>query len=117
MIKINIKPLSINEAFQGRKFKTPKYNKYEKDLLLILPNKFKLPPSPYEVWYEWGVSSKLADHDNFVKCTQDILQKKYKFNDKEIYLAHIKKTIVKKGQEYIKFHFETLSQNGNFFPK
>jgi len=32
------------------------------------------------------------------------LQKKYKFNDYEIYELNVKKVIVKKGQEYIKFN-------------
>ena len=39
-MKIEIKPLSINKCFQGRRFKTNDYKNYEKELLLKLP---KLP--------------------------------------------------------------------------
>ena len=35
-MRINIKPLSINCAFQGRRFKTPKYKAYEAEVLLKL---------------------------------------------------------------------------------
>jgi len=35
--KLDIKPLSVNEAWRGRRFKTPKYSKYISDLLFILP--------------------------------------------------------------------------------
>jgi hypothetical protein len=35
-MKIQIKPMSVNIAFQGRRFKTPLYKKYEKDLMLLL---------------------------------------------------------------------------------
>lgn len=107
-VKINIKPLSINEAFQGRRFKTEKYKKYEKELLLLLPKNFKLPPPPYYIIFEFGFSNKASDLDNPIKVMQDILQKKYKFNDKDIYKAEITKKIVKKGGEYILFNIKTL---------
>lgn len=38
----------------------------------------------------------------------DILQKKYGFNDRDIYELHIKKTIVPKGNEYIQINFVSL---------
>ena len=109
MIKIKIKPLSINQAYQGRRFKTPAYKKYTKDVLLMLPKSFKLPEPPYEVHYEFGFSSKASDWDNPVKPIQDLLSTKYKFNDKLIFCAMVKKVIVPKGSEYFKFkitHYE-----------
>lgn len=51
---------------------------------------------------EFGVSSKLADIDNPVKPILDILQKKYGFNDRDIFELTIRKTLTKKGQEYIR---------------
>ena len=107
MIKLNIKPLSVNEAWQGKRFKTVKYKKYEKDVLLMLP-RIKLPPPPYKLYYEWGFSNKASDVDNPIKPFMDILQKKYLFNDKEIYELHLKKAIVAKGKEYIKFELTSL---------
>jgi len=108
VIKIMIKPMSVNEAFQGRRFKTPKYIAFEKELLLKLPKKFKMPPPPYEVYFEWGFSNRASDFDNPIKCTMDVLQKKYGFNDKEVYLATIRKTIVGRGEEFIMFSIKSF---------
>ena len=99
-IRIKIKPLSVNDAWQGKRFKTDKYTAYETEMLVRLPAG-KLPEPPYRVYYEFGLSRRDADYDNPVKPTQDILQKKYRFDDKEIYEAHIRKVLVKKGHEYV----------------
>lgn len=107
MVKLDIKPLSVNECWQGRRFKTKAYNKYEKDLLLILPN-ITLPTPPLCVELEWGFSNSSSDIDNPIKAFLDVLQKKYKFNDKDIYEAIIKKAIVKKGEEYIRFSINDI---------
>ena len=82
-VRVDIKPLSVNDAWQGRRFKTPAYRKYEEAVLLMLPNG-KLPEPPYEVWYEWGFSNMQSDVGNPEKCVSDILQKKYGFNDNQI---------------------------------
>ena len=68
----------------------------------------KLPTPPYKVYYEFGLSNAQADYDNPIKPIQDILQKRYSFNDKDIYEANIKKVKVKKGEEYIKFEITSL---------
>lgn len=106
-IEYKIKPLSINKAFQGRRFKTPEYLNYEKELLLALPKK-KMPEPPYLVCFEFGFSNKASDIDNPVKCLTDIMQKKYLFDDKEIYEMRIKKVIVKKGGEFFKIEIKTI---------
>lgn len=106
-INLKIKPLSINEAWQGKRFKTPAYKKYEQDVLLLLP-KIKLPSPPFELSYEFGFSNTLSDFDNPVKPITDILQKKYKINDRDIFKATIIKTIVKKGSEFISIQIMTL---------
>ena len=102
---LNIKPLSVNEAWKGRRFKTPAYKSYEKDVLHKLPDG-DLPVPPYRVHYEFGFSNKASDIDNPVKLLQDILQMKYKFDDNLIYEMHVKKVIVKKGEEYFKVLIE-----------
>lgn len=38
-MRIDLKPLSVNEAFKGQKFKTDKYKIYQKKLLRILRKK------------------------------------------------------------------------------
>jgi len=43
MIKINIKPLSVNGAFKGRRFRTDEYRAFQKLLTLSLPNRLDVP--------------------------------------------------------------------------
>ena len=91
MIKVDVKPLSVNKAWQGRRFKTPEYKAYEKHLLLILP-RADVPQGPLKAFYEFGQSNSLADWDNPIKAFQDVLQKKYGFNDRDILEAHVKRS-------------------------
>lgn len=107
MIRLQIKPLSVNEAWQGKRFKTDRYKKYERDLLLLLPS-IKIPDGRLEIFLEFGVSSRLSDFDNPTKLFVDILQKKYGFNDNKIYKATIIKTDVPKNKEFIRFNISSL---------
>ena len=104
-MKIDIKPLSVNECWQGRRFKTDSYKSYEFKLLLLLP-KIKLPDPPFEAYYTFGLSNNLGDADNLIKPFQDILSKKYGFNDRVIHRIIIEKIIVQKGSEYVQFEFK-----------
>lgn len=107
-IRVNIKPLSINQAWAGRRFKTPQYKQYEKKLLFILP-KYEVPKGQIRIDYIVGYSNMQSDIDNFLKSFQDILQKKYGFNDNMIYHIQIIKQIVKKGSEFINFEISELN--------
>jgi Holliday junction resolvase RusA-like endonuclease len=105
--RIKIKPLSVNQCWQGKRFKTKEYLTYEKTLLTLLP-KIELPKPPLRVIIDFGVSNAGSDWDNPIKPFVDILQKKYGFNDKDIFEGVVKKSKVKKGEEYINFKIESL---------
>lgn len=103
MIRIDLKPLSVNKAWQGKRFKTTDYHKFQKSMLLMLPklkNDFK---GNLRVEIKYGFSSKLADIDNPCKLVLDCLVKKYGFDDRQIFQLYQEKEIVKKGNEFIKF--------------
>jgi Holliday junction resolvase RusA-like endonuclease len=102
MPRVDIKPLSVNQAWQGKRFKTPAYKQYEKQVLLMLP-KIDVPEGKLALNIRFGLSSKNADVDNPVKCFVDCMQKKYGFNDRNIYKMSIEKVDVKKGHEFIEF--------------
>jgi len=107
-MKIEIKPLSINKCFQGRRFKTNDYKNYEKELLLKLP-KLKVKNNiNLSLRITFGYSNKLSDIDNGLKPLIDILQLKYKFNDRNIYKLEVSKEIVKKGNEFIEFEINEI---------
>lgn len=94
--------MTVNEAWQGRRFKTKAYNKYQTDLLFMLP-KIVIPSGKLHIIIEYGFSNKLCDVDNPNKQFIDVLSKKYGFNDNMVYKLEAEKVDVKKGQEYIKF--------------
>ncbi len=108
--KIKIKPLSVNMAWQGKRFKTPAYNIYENACLLMLPAFHKIPLPPFELYYDFGMSNMASDLDNPVKLFTDILQKKYGFDDKNIMRLVVNKTIVDKGSEYVYFKINSILQ-------
>ncbi len=107
MIKVDCKPLSVNEAWQGKRYKTKKYKAYEKEVYFRLP-KLDIPDGNLSIYLEFGLSNRASDWDNPIKPFIDILQWKYGFDDKRIYQANVKKTLVKKGEEYITFKIEAM---------
>lgn len=107
--RVNIKPLSVNEAWQGKRFKSKKYQAYELELLYTLPpTDINWDKKPIELTLVVGLSNMQSDIDNVVKPFVDVLQKKYKFNDKYIYRLVVEKKIVVKGAEFIEFYIKTL---------
>jgi len=107
-IKIDIKVLSVNEAWQGRRYKTDKYRAYQKHLTLLLP-KIVVPPGKLKLILEFGMSNMASDIDNPIKMFLDILQKKYWFNDRDIWELEAKKFKIEKGKEYVKFEFISIN--------
>lgn len=98
---LKIKPLSVNEAWQGRRYRSPKYKTFQKDVLICLPRTNYRFDGILRVELVFGFSSVLSDIDNPIKMVLDILQLKYNFNDSQIYELNVRKTIVKKGDEFI----------------
>lgn len=75
IFNLPIKPLSINAAFQGRRFKTKECNQYCKDVMTLLP-KGKLTEGLVEVRYLFCLTNwKMTDGDNLVKVLQDCIVK------------------------------------------
>lgn len=107
MIIVTVKPISVNTAWQGRRFKTEAYKAFEKECL------YKLPAGKYQgstsskinLELEFGFSNKQQDIDGPTKLVIDILQNKYGFNDNQIYQLNVLKKIVRKGGEYWAFNF------------
>ena len=101
VFKLNEKPLSVNEAWQGKRFKTPDYKAYEETILLSMPKGKIDAEQMLRVEFFFGFSNKASDLDNPVKLLLDIAQKKYGFNDKNVFELNVRKCIVKKGEEFI----------------
>lgn len=105
MAIIKTRPLSVNDCWQGRRFKTDAYKSYEWELFSKL-KPMEIPKGKLSVFLTFYLTNKLSDIDNPVKPFLDVLQKKYQFNDRDIYELRIVKKIVKKGEEGIYFSIE-----------
>ena len=90
-----VKPLSINECFQGRHVKTRACRVYDKtlDLLLLQFKREIVRCEWYEVFYNFHiVNFALTDWDNMVKILQDGLKRNgYFTDDRRIKRAHVEK--------------------------
>ena len=71
-----IRPLSVNEAWQGRRFKTDAYKNYETELLYNLP-KWQMIKGLVAVEIKFYFKSPLRrDIDNPIKLLLDIIVKR-----------------------------------------
>mgnify|MGYP003534041313 FL=1 len=82
---------------------------YEQILTLKLKPR-NVPEGKLELDVIFCTSNKLSDVDNFLKPFIDILQKKYGFNDRDIYKICVTKEIVKKGEEGMAFEIRAFTQ-------
>jgi len=112
----------------GRRFKTKDYKDFEEAMLGEFDKKTGIQvskgllPDPEEIQLdlpekgrlylqiEFGIADRF-DWDNGIKPFQDLLQKKYGFNDTRVHKAIVTKSIVKRGGEYIKWSIEPLDEN------
>lgn len=76
-ITLNIKPLSTNAAWQGRRFSTKAKGAYENTLRLLLPKVSVVGGPYYRVGFDFHLKNfALTDYDNCIKVTQDCLVKR-----------------------------------------
>lgn len=107
MVRLSVKPLSVNAAYRGRRFATKELAAYKEELGWLLPRAIPVPDGPLAVRYVFGVSSTAADGDNLIKAFQDAVAERYGFNDKRIYHWDVTKVDVPKGREFVEFELST----------
>lgn len=70
-IVLHLKPLSVNKAYQGRRFSTPEKKSYDAALALLLPRK-KLEVAYYRITYRFFLTQfALTDQQNLLKILTD----------------------------------------------
>lgn len=104
MIQLTIDPLSVNKAYTGKRYATKEYKSWKKHISFILPNKLKIPKKIHLI-IEWGFKNKLSDVDNPAKTFIDCLQKKYGFNDRDVWKLEMTKIITDKP--FIRFSIKS----------
>jgi len=88
--EVEYPPLSVNQAFKGRRFKTDKYDKWRFDLELLLENKHKKIVKGYvevEVHYYIKTFNR-SDCDNLIKTFFDSLKNCGYFED-DVKVVHL----------------------------
>lgn len=92
-LNIPLKPLTVNKAWQGRRFKSKDYSEYEKDVNYLLRGNLCPLEGKIEVRYGFYLKNhSRTDNDNLVKPIQDILVKAgYIKDDRYIYRTVIEK--------------------------
>ena len=102
-LEVGIKALSVNEAFQGRRYKTAKFKDFEAQVNLLLPRRKTPMRGQVEISYTFFLTNaSRTDVDNLIKCFQDILVKKnYIEDDRKIYRIHAEK--VAHSSDFIHF--------------
>jgi Holliday junction resolvase RusA-like endonuclease len=99
-MKINVKPLSINQAYRTQKkttrYKTAEYIAYENNMMFLLPKADLSKYDKIQLTLDIYVSTKSFDLDNALKPCIDLLQKKRDFNDNKVYRIIATKHIVSK---------------------
>lgn len=77
MLRINLKPISVNKAWQGRRFKSKEYKGFEQDFLLELSKMdIQKTEGEYGMTLHFHMKNALAsDLSNFIKTTEDIIVK------------------------------------------
>lgn len=90
-IKLPVKPLSVNKAWQGRRYKTPEYHAYEREVSLLLPRVHV--GGIVEIFYTFHlIHHKTTDTSNLIKLLEDVMVKKGIIDDDRfVYSFHAKK--------------------------
>ena len=99
-IRIPLAPISVNECWQGRRFKTSKYDDFIQDMLLVMPAR-KCVEGALSIHLTFGLPSLLrGDLDNLVKPVLDCMVKKGWIKD-DRYINEIVARKVKSKEKYI----------------
>ena len=107
-MKLNIKPVSVNAAFQGRRFKTPLYKDFEEQMLWALKGNIQKMTGNYTMHLKFYLkNASRADLSNFVKTTEDCIVKAGLVKD-DRYCWRMVVEKFKSKEDYIEFEIKEL---------
>jgi len=107
-IQIDIKPLTVSKAWQGRRFKTWEYKKWQRDFARLVGK--QTPTSgKISLTAEFYIKNdKMSDIDNFFKSLNDTLKEcNIIDDDRFIYEIHAYK-YPSKNKEFIRVTLENI---------
>lgn len=100
-LNLKVKPLSINAAYSGRRFKTEGYRDFSDEVLYLLPRRFEKICGELSMKYIFHVKNyEKSDVDNMVKTIQDLLvQSEIIADDKHIKEIYCRKEKVEDSKD------------------
>ena len=111
-MRVNLKPVSVNAAWQGRRYKTPLYNDFEEAMLWEL--KSLRPPKvegDYEIHFTFHLRNAVrSDLSNFIKTTEDIIVKSGMVTDDRL-CWHMVVDKVKSDTNFIDFEIKPINRS------
>lgn len=109
-VNLDIKPLSVNRAWQGRKYKTKEYNAWRREIEILMPRKEMIQGDVSVTVIYSLVRHRRTDLDNLFKTLFDsIVNRGYIEDDTRIVEIHAKK--VKSKVNTIYFSIEPYDQS------
>lgn len=114
-----VKPMSVNRAYAvGRKtmFKSKEYREYEITINKLLEGhemSEEMKAGKLALSFRFRFQRSNSDIDNPVKPLQDILQKHFGFNDKQVYSLNVEKMHYKGCQPLIEVEIKQLTEDYN----
>jgi len=107
-MKLNIKPLSVNKAWRGRRFKTPEYEAWREQMGWILKNHANQKIQWCNLKIDFHIKNYGAsDVDNMIKSTLDALVEAKVIED-DRYVKSITATKHRAKEEYICITIEPI---------
>ncbi len=104
-IKLSVKPFSANKMYTGRKKRSVWYSGFSAKVHKMLEKggyKYSFKKgTPLTLVLVVGYSYAGSDTSNAIKPVEDCISRYFGFNDNLIYSIHIRKYIVKKGEEFL----------------
>lgn len=112
MYTIPVQALSQNQAWKGRRYKSPEYKQYQQTVHAYLST-FSLPKvkpkEKYYLFFEFGIPTR-QDCTNGIKIFEDILSDHLGTNDRYVFEIFARKVVMSKKEDcYIKFNVFTNS--------
>lgn len=107
---IPIKSISVNECWQGRRFATPKYKDFTKDMLRVMPNREVIKGNVHLKITLYLKSVLRGDIDNFVKPIVDCIVKKGWIED-DRFIQKMEVEKIKSDLDSIEIELKNLKTN------
>jgi len=108
-VKIEAKPLSINRAWQGRRYATKEYKDWRKEIEYLMPKK-KMIVGDVDIHIDFFlINDKRTDADNLAKPLFDSIVRKGYIED-DCHIRHLEITKHKSKKDYIEIKINKYVQ-------